>query len=92
MQGFKEKVRKEEPAPASPVAVEEAVGTAEAALSPVLEPVEPPAVSSTQPLWLQQNNLATDVSSFAPKIVVVGVGGAGGNAGACRTSVFLRSC
>lgn len=54
----------------------------EAATAPVLEPVEPPAVSSTQPLWLQQNNLATDVSSFAPKIVVVGVGGAGGNAGA----------
>lgn len=40
----------------------------------------PPAMSSTQPLWLTQDHPVTDLSSFAPKIVVVGVGGAGGNA------------
>ncbi|CAH0516997.1 unnamed protein product [Peronospora belbahrii] len=40
----------------------------------------PPAMSSTQPLWLTQDHPVTDLSGFAPKIVVVGVGGAGGNA------------
>ncbi|RLN58010.1 hypothetical protein BBP00_00007228 [Phytophthora kernoviae] len=40
----------------------------------------PPTMSSTQPLWLTQDHPVTDLSSFAPKIVVVGVGGAGGNA------------
>jgi cell division protein FtsZ len=35
----------------------------------------------TQPLWLPQQELnPNDLASFAPKIVVVGVGGAGGNA------------
>ncbi|RLN98585.1 hypothetical protein BBJ28_00012211 [Nothophytophthora sp. Chile5] len=37
-------------------------------------------MSSTQPLWLTQEHPVTDLSGFAPKIVVVGVGGAGGNA------------
>ena len=41
----------------------------------------PPAGSSSQPLWLTQDHPVTDLSGFAPKIVVVGVGGAGGNAG-----------
>ncbi|GLD91720.1 hypothetical protein PINS_up000253 [Pythium insidiosum] len=36
--------------------------------------------TSTQPLWLSQQYDASDLASFAPKIVVVGVGGAGGNA------------
>ncbi|CEG35803.1 cell division protein [Plasmopara halstedii] len=40
----------------------------------------PPVMSSMQPLWLTQDHPVTDLSSFAPKIVVVGVGGAGGNA------------
>ncbi|KAF1775431.1 Cell division protein FtsZ, C-terminal [Phytophthora cactorum] len=48
---------------------------------PVVEKkLVPPAVSSTQPLWLTQDHPVTDLSGFAPKIVVVGVGGAGGNA------------
>lgn len=42
--------------------------------------MKPPAVSSTQPLWLSQQHDVNDLSAFAPKIVVVGVGGAGGNA------------
>lgn len=41
------------------------------------------AVAPPQPLWLSQTRDTTDLSAFAPKIVVVGVGGAGGNAGAC---------
>jgi cell division GTPase FtsZ len=53
------------------------------AMPPVREKkLVPPAVSSTQPLWLTQDHPVTDLSGFAPKIVVVGVGGAGGNAGA----------
>lgn len=43
-------------------------------------PLVAPAASSTQPLWLPQQYDTADLSSFAPKIVVVGVGGAGGNA------------
>lgn len=43
--------------------------------------LKPAVVSSTQPLWLSQTYDASDLSAFAPKIVVVGVGGAGGNAG-----------
>ncbi|KAJ0408479.1 hypothetical protein P43SY_006409 [Pythium insidiosum] len=39
-----------------------------------------PAATSSQPLWLSQQYDANDLASFAPKIVVVGVGGAGGNA------------
>lgn len=49
---------------------------------PVVEQkLVPPAMSSTQPLWLTQDHPVTDLSGFAPKIVVIGVGGAGGNAG-----------
>ncbi|TYZ59662.1 hypothetical protein PybrP1_005455 [[Pythium] brassicae (nom. inval.)] len=44
-----------------------------------LEPVAP-KVAAAQPLWLSQTRDTTDLSAFAPKIVVVGVGGAGGNA------------
>lgn len=77
-------MRKEDVAPVVEMVEEAVAALPEAAL----EPVEAPAVSSTQPLWLQQNNLEADMSSFAPRIVVVGVGGAGGNAGECgRASV-----
>ncbi|TDH64808.1 uncharacterized protein CCR75_006637 [Bremia lactucae] len=47
----------------------------------------PPARSSTQPLWLTQDHPVTDLSGFAPKIVVVGVGGAGGNAGVSSSRI-----
>lgn len=50
--------------------------------------MKPPAVSSTQPLWLSQQHDVNDLSAFAPKIVVVGVGGAGGNAG--MRSAYIR--
>ncbi|KAG7393562.1 hypothetical protein PHYPSEUDO_007399 [Phytophthora pseudosyringae] len=64
-----------EAAPESPTDVS-------AAPPPVAEKkLMPPTMSSTQPLWLTQDHPVTDLSGFAPKIVVVGVGGAGGNAG-----------
>lgn len=56
----------------------------------LLEPVEVPAASPMQPLWLQQSHFTTDVSSFAPKIVVVGVGGAGGNAGKLHFQIDFK--
>ncbi|KAI9907931.1 hypothetical protein PsorP6_004121 [Peronosclerospora sorghi] len=50
-------------------------------VSPVEEKkLVPPATSSIQPLWLTQEHPVSDLSGFAPKIVMVGVGGAGGNA------------
>ncbi|TMW60668.1 hypothetical protein Poli38472_000710 [Pythium oligandrum] len=71
--GFKSSQKDEPASPAVEPEVTESVGA-------VTEPVAP-AASSTQPLWLpQQYNNPGDLSSFAPKIVVVGVGGAGGNA------------
>ncbi|UIZ26070.1 hypothetical protein KXD40_002004 [Peronospora effusa] len=60
--------------PASPMDVSEV-------MPPVEKKLVPPTMSSTQPLWLTQDHPVTDLSGFAPKIVVVGVGGAGGNAG-----------
>ncbi|CAI5725961.1 unnamed protein product [Peronospora effusa] len=59
--------------PASPMDVSEV-------MPPVEKKLVPPTMSSTQPLWLTQDHPVTDLSGFAPKIVVVGVGGAGGNA------------
>lgn len=83
IQGFN-KSRKEKTAVESAVDQEvlEASPTAAASSIRTPEHLVPPSVSSTQPLWLPQSNAANDLSSFAPKIVVVGVGGAGGNAGA----------
>lgn len=75
MQGFK-KARK---------GADDVADVAAAADPVVSEPAEPKTspLTAAQPLWLAQTRDATDLSAFAPKIVVVGVGGAGGNAGVC---------
>ncbi|KAF1335461.1 Cell division protein ftsz, partial [Globisporangium splendens] len=75
MQGFKKSRKGEDVVESVSAAADKA---SEASAEPQVE--LPVVVASTQPLWLSQTHDTQDLSAFAPKIVVVGVGGAGGNA------------
>ncbi|KAK1948238.1 Cell division protein FtsZ [Phytophthora citrophthora] len=78
--GFKKAQKDDIDAPKVEVTPESPTEVSSVSLPVVEKKLVPPVMTSTQPLWLTQDLPATDLSGFAPKIVVVGVGGAGGNA------------